>query len=607
MTGADVLDDARARQLAHEEETDAAAAGARLQELRRASAEGDASLPRATRLIARLYADVEASLRAEAERVVRGNGARFRTWLRALPLDVAAVIAIRQCIQMCSDAYGQKPALLQALASEIGLKWELEVRIREAERLNPLLMQRAHDRIKEHCTRNVRHIRNAYNHAYKAITQGAIDTGLTNAEAVQVGKFGVQACMDAGLIELHRGVGKRGVIAHYMLTPLFKEFLLGYTEKDVALVTDSLSTAMHCPPDPWTDLYDGGYLSSRRKAAYPLMNLRPVRQSERRRLRQEFTAERMPQVFATANYLQSIAYEIHRPTMQAILSVWERGGGVLGVPTRDGPTKPPCPMPETWKKSEGTEEEIAVFSAWKHAARVYYEDHMTWRGKVREVGSFLKATRDAVSVPLWFPVHFDRRGRWYYRGTPNPQGSDLSKAVLHFHQKRPLGKDGVFWLKVHIANSAGYDKERFTERARWTEQNWSLIEAALDAPDEFSDVWGTDAPWCMFSAAYELREALRSGSPETYETGIVVHMDATCSGLQHFSALLRDPVGGMYVNLFDDACSGPKQDIYAQVAAVAMRAIQRDLDSADADTRAMAAWWMKHGITRNLAKKPVKS
>jgi DNA-directed RNA polymerase len=190
---------------------------------------------------------------------------------------------------------------------------------------------------------------------------------------------------------------------------------------------------------------------------------------------------------------------------------------------------------------------------------------------------------------------------------PNPQGSDLAKAVLHFHKKKPLGSQGVFWLKVHIANSYGFDKERFADRARWTEQNWHLIEKALDEPENHLDVWGTDAPWCMFAAAYELREAYRSGDPTTYRTGIPVHMDATCSGLQHFSALLRDPVGGQYVNLIDTAQCGPKQDIYARVAQNALLAIQQDMLSDDPETAAKAAWWFGVGIPRGLAKKPVKS
>jgi len=131
------------------------------------------------------------------------------------------------------------------------------------------------------------------------------------------------------------------------------------------------------------------------------------------------------------------------------------------------------------------------------------------------------------------------------------------------------------------------------------------IERALDEPENYYDVFGTDAPWCMFSAAWELREAYRSGNPASYSSGIVIHMDATCSGLQHFSALLRDPVGAQCVNLTDDLKCGPKQDIYSKVSTTALRSMQNDLEGSDEDRVRMATWWLQQGIPRGMSKKPV--
>ena len=41
-------------------------------------------------------------------------------------------------------------------------------------------------------------------------------------------------------------------------------------------------------------------------------------------------------------------------------------------------------------------------------------------------------------------------------------------------------------------------------------------------------------------------------NPEDYECRVPVALDATCSGLQHYSAMFRDSVGGYYTNLIDD-------------------------------------------------------
>lgn len=266
--------------------------------------------------------------------------------------------------------------------------------------------------------------------------------------------------------------------------------------------------------------------------------------------------------------------------------------------------KPEFPFGKEWVKEGAPEDQLLAFGRWKRQVAAFYDELREWRGKVREVGAFLRSTRKDAG-PFWFPVYFDSRGRWYYRGLPNPQGSDLAKGVLQFHQKKPLGTRGLFWLKVHIANSAGFDKERMQDRARWTEKNWPAIVRALDEPENAPEVWGKDAPWCMYAGAWELREALRSPNPEAYETGLPIHMDATCSGLQHFSALLRDPIGARYVNLTDPTMCGPKQDIYGEVASVALRLMRRDLESDDARTKEIAEWCIDVGIPRPLAKKPV--
>lgn len=597
------MQDNRERQLAYENESDSAAQAARLQTLLQESKAGTLELPRTSVLISRMFESVRLELEAVAAIRTRGVGGKYKTWLRALPLDVAAMIAIRECIKLCSShintfVHGQ------ALAYNIGKLMELEVRIRQAEQVNPVYIQRIREQLKENATSNVGHIRKLYNVAIDRVMKGEIEFGLTKSEIIHIGKFGLDACMNAGLVDAVVGTNRNGTTVEYVLNADVAEFLMGYTKQDVKNFINKEETRMLCPPDDWTNLFDGGYLSLRRKSQAPLMNLRGIRKSVRAEVAAEFTAEKMPMVFEAGNFMQATAFNIHDATRTAIQRLWEAGGGVLGVPSKSAPVRPVMPLGEGWVKEDATEHELCVFNKWKREVVEYYEQLRKWRSKVREIGGFFRTAQEG-SGPVWFPMYFDSRGRWYYRGVPNPQGSDLAKAVLHFDTKKALGADGVFWLKVHIANSYGFDKERFLDRARWTEQNWGTIERALDDPENHVDVWGTDAPWCMYAAAWELREAYRSGDPKTYRTGIPIHMDATCSGLQHFSAMLRDPVGGQYVNLVDHAQCGPKQDIYARVAHNALAAIQMDLHSDDVDVVAKAQWWLNAGIPRGLAKKPV--
>lgn len=599
--------DLREQQYAREIQADTEAAAKKLDSLRAEVAEGNLELPKTARMIARMYATVAAELSATMDVKCTGPGAKLKKWLRALPADLAAVIALRECIKLLSVANG--PVNIQTLASSIGKLWELEVRIKEAESVNPMYMQRMHEQIKDRSTTAPHHLRKVYNFAYDQIMKGAINSELSQADCVQLGKFGVQACIDAGVVDSSRTTkkehGQFGTSVTFFLTPEVQDFIGNYDEEDVRGIMDKELGAMVCEPDPWTSLGDGGYLTHRRKIHSPLMSLRHIRSEEKSRIRSEFTAENMPIVFEAGNYLQSMAFMLHKPTVEAMVRTLNDGGGVMGIPTKRGPVKPPCPFPETWVKSEGTEEELQTFTMWKRSVVRYFEEFSSWKGHMREMGGHIKVTTNHLDKPIWFPMYLDTRGRWYYRGTPNPQGSDLAKAAIHYAEKKPLGARGLFWLKVHLANSYGFDKERFVDRAAWTDKHWPDIERALDDPENHADVWGIDSPWCMFSAAWELREAYRSGNPLTYCTGIIVHMDATCSGLQHFSALLRDPMGGQYVNLSDEMQCGPKQDIYNRVATMALAAMQRDLQSEDKDVAAMAAWWIATGIPRGMAKKPV--
>jgi DNA-directed RNA polymerase len=594
--------DLREQQLKLEVEADVEAAATKLVALQDAAASGDVNTSKAQRLIARLYSDVAGFIDTAKAQRSAGTAAKYRNWLRAVPSDLAAVISIREVISQCGNSEA-KDVTVQRLATNIGKAFILETRIKEAELVNPLYMKRVHDQVQEHATTDRRHLQTLYNTAYAKVFKDEAVEPLSTTEALQLGKYGLQACMDAGLCELVKTVGSKGLLYYYQLTPDISEFLNTYTAADVRSTVDKDTGAMHCPPDPWTSLLGGGYISNRRKANAPLMSLTKVRRNVRAELVDQFTAEKMPMVFDCANYLQSIAYTVHQPTYEAIQRLWTMGGGMLGVPEKNAPVKPECPLPETWVAAEGTPDELRAFHAWKFKATQYYDSLRIWRAKVREIAGFMKHVRLAGG-PIWFPVFMDTRGRWYYRGSPNPQGYDLAKACLHFNEKKPLGATGVYWLRVHIANCYGFDKGRFDERAAWTVKHWDLIERAIDHPEDHLDVWGTDAPWCMYSAAVELRNALRMANPAEYCTGIPIHMDATCSGLQHFSAMLRDPQGGMYVNLFDQG-EAAKQDIYAKVAETALAAMQSDLNSKTADDAAMAAWWLKSGIPRSLAKKPV--
>lgn len=72
--------------------------------------------------------------------------------------------------------------------------------------------------------------------------------------------------------------------------------------------------------------------------------------------------------------------------------------------------------------------------------------------------------------------------------------------------------------------------------------------------------------------------ALKSSDPTAYVTRIHVHVDGSCNGLQHYSALGRDFEGGSQVSLIDKELPG---DVYSKVLEIVLQKIEQEVAPAD--------------------------
>ena len=61
-----------------------------------------------------------------------------------------------------------------------------------------------------------------------------------------------------------------------------------------------------------------------------------------------------------------------------------------------------------------------------------------------------------------------------------------------------------------------------------------------------------DTAFTLLQAGLALQDALSMEDATQYICRVPVAMDATCSGLQHLSALTRDTVGATYTNLINN-------------------------------------------------------
>jgi len=297
-------------------------------------------------------------------------------------------------------------------------------------------------------------------------------------------------------------------------------------------------------------------------------------------------------VYGAVNALQETPWQINTGVLGVLMEAWERGLEV-GLPPRD---ERPLP-PKSWLP--GTQPEDAVLKAWNDLARPVYEQRVKDRSKRLELLTKLDLAEEfAQHDRFYLPHQLDFRGRMYCMVPRlNPQEDDVSRGLLRFAEAVPLGEGGAFWLAVHGANLYGV-KGSFEERVQWVRDHEEEITASATFPLR-ETFWrhadGGDACWQFLAFCYEWTGYALSGYSEQYGSRLPVSVDGSCNGLQNFSAMLRDEVGGAAVNLVP----GEKpHDIYSKVAALVAAQVETDADYVPA-----AARWVGK-VSRAICKRP---
>jgi DNA-directed RNA polymerase len=358
-----------------------------------------------------------------------------------------------------------------------------------------------------------------------------------------------------------------------------------------------LMAPMHLPmivePKAWSSPFNGGYLSQR-------VSLLKVRNEA---YLSELTECEMPAVYAALNAMQSTRWRINRGILAALKSVWDAGLSLGELPPRDSLPVPTPPQADfDVAKEQRTEEQQARIKAWKAEANKVYSENMRLESKrVSLTQKLWVAEKFEQYDAIYFPHVMDWRGRAYpVPATLSPQGDDAAKAMLEFADGKPLGDNGAYWLAVHGANCFGVDKVAFEERTKWVHDNaLAIVDSAMDP---LANRWWTeaDAPWqflafCKEWAGLCLHTA-NGGAQEDFVSHLPVGLDGSCNGLQNFSAMLRDEVGGKATNLVP---SEKPSDIYAEVARVMQGIVEFDAGSGNEH----AALWLGK-IDRKVAKRP---
>lgn len=266
-------------------------------------------------------------------------------------------------------------------------------------------------------------------------------------------------------------------------------------------------------------------------------------------------------MLAAVNAVQKTRWRVNPFILEVMSSAFHNGDHIAGLPPAEDAPLPPALSEETWLSM--TDEQRAEHKL--ELSRIH-GDNARRRGKREAAGRKLALARDLVDQPvIYFPHALDFRGRAYPLPQDlTPQGDDVSKSLLMFADGKPCGLAGMRWLLIALANAAGQDKLSFDDRVQWVKDNDAQIVQSVADPLEYR-WWASeefDSPWVFLALAQEYINADRYG-PALYPCHVPVHIDATCSGIQHLSALGRDPIGGRATNLIN---TGKREDLYTEVA-----------------------------------------
>ncbi|KAF1049355.1 DNA-directed RNA polymerase [Xylophilus sp.] len=264
------------------------------------------------------------------------------------------------------------------------------------------------------------------------------------------------------------------------------------------------------------------------------------------------------------------------------------------------------------KAEDATPEEKAAYVAYIRPRAEVYSKNKQIEGERFKLFRLLDLGQQLATAPvLWFPHTCDFRGRFYPTAQDiHTQGDSLVKGLLTFAEPERLGPNGQWWLYVATANAFGQDKIAMQARADWTSDNLTQILATARDPLACQDFWaGADSPWEALSLCFELARladfevANGERAVPSFLSHIPVRLDATCSGIQHLSAMMKDPLSARAVNV--EPIPGVRADIYTDVKDVAKQRIALDATShADEAVRAIAAKWLDH-IERKTVKRAV--
>lgn len=523
-------------------------------------------------------------------------------YLKHLDANVVAYLTLRTAVDcMCNSTH----AALQRVSLQIGSALENEAKYAKFKHDDEAYFKKVKKYVKE-----------ATSARYK---QAVANKGIQKAEIkwerwpardrYLLGQKCIEIMIEqTGWFDIRKVPAKGRAYSHKLRSKKAVSYEVAATEKLTAWIMNKNARCemlspvfLPCliPPRDWTGPQDGGYHTGH----VPQMRL--IKTNKDGYLEElENRVEEMPALYDAVNALQHTAWKINRKVYEVINTFWDRDLPVKGLPARDDHPLPPKPAGlDLGNRKAWTEEEQTAWKEWKHAASKVHKANIKLMSlRLQTQKTFWLADKYRDEAEFYMPYQYDFRGRVYsVVSYLSPQGADLARGLLTFAKGKPImTQEQADWLAIHGANLWGEDKLPMEDRVKWVHDNEDMIFAIAEDPYSNTEWTGVSKAVQFLAFCFEWKAFRDHGMG--YVSSLPIAMDGTCNGLQIFSLVLRDAVGGKAVNLLP---SDRPQDIYQVVADLTMEKVRNVAQNGGEDEKQVAQEWVEFGLDRAGAKRVV--
>ena len=496
------------------------------------------------------------------------------------PKKVALIV-----LKTAIDSIATNKTLLQSSA-KIGSMLELELNNRIFKKEKPLLHQKLlKDLLKR--TRNIEHRKRVFSHSLSKYKVQGANWDIT--KQVIIGKQLLDILIqNTGLCKIKEVSEGHNKTVNYLI--LNEDVLkkIKDTEFQCSALTPYYKPMIVSPRD-WTTPYSGGFINEYLAKA-------PLIKSHDHKYLHSLSEHDLSGFYDAVNHIQSVPFKIDKDMLDIFDEIWTKDLPLGNFPSQESLLDEKG-KPKVYRDPRVDHDKELLIKYKRDCSRVH-RDEIARTSKVLTDRITLELAKEHKDYSrIYFTVQADTRTRIYYSSSMlNPQSDQKIKSLISFANGEKIGQRGIYWLYVHAANCWGNDKVSYDERYQWTAKNLQNLILYSRSPFEFKGWNDADKPMEFLKTCHHIRKVQDEG--EEYVCDLPVSVDATCSGLQILSILMRDTNTAEKVNVVP---SQLPQDIYSIVASKVEREVKQLASSGSTE----ATRWLSFGINRKIVKRNI--